>query len=155
MQKTNFLVIVKVEFISNFSFRSKKVRRFQFVYLNESSCTIRFLGLTSSNPLVIATAHLSGPELLINQESGKYEFDYRNKTMILQMVKEEEIPPTQRRTTTQRNYPQLRVVRPRVTEPSYRYNDCIGIDGRLMCGSSAISASMLLLCCLISINFVH
>lgn len=63
------------------------MKTFQFVYLNESSCIIRLRGLKSDNPRVTAKANIIGPDGSINYQTGKFEFEIANKTMLLQKVK--------------------------------------------------------------------
>lgn len=131
------------------------MKTFQFVFLNESACIIRFLGLNSSNPLVTAEVKIHSPEFYYNDDTERYEYNLVNKTMVLQMVKQVKSGSETTTVTNEREhgYQQSKVMTQQKNKLHFsEHND---FHYFATSGSLALKISMLSLCCVMIINFTN
>lgn len=100
--------------------------------------------MKSSNPLVIATVKIHVPIYSENPKTGRFEHNFVNKTLVLKMVKEVT------ETTAMTNVRVHEYAEPKETNKAQFPQ----LDKYCAtCGSSTITVSMILMCCVMLINF--
>lgn len=127
------------------------MQTFQFAYLNESSIIIRLYGLKSSDHIVTATAKIYAPGGYVNNETGNFEYNLANKTMLLQKVKEKPESLSHSTITNERAHEDYRS-----NVVTQRTNYWENYDYNLRYGNSSSfvpKASIILLVCVLILNF--
>lgn len=91
----------------------------------------------------------------MNEETGMLYYDYVNRTVILQKVKEQVHLTLGTRSYNDYDNNDTKLMEKMMeTHPGYDFSNCKFMDGVLQCGSSALKVSMLLLCSVLLVNFL-